>query len=270
MTASSETGLFQSLPLSIRPPRKRKRDREDAGKSPSSWKKHALVMRAFSAQFFAFLKKHPHARCLIIDMNAGDGEGVEIAREQLAFAFIERPISTTTAELATKQSARNIDVILCEKNKIKAAKLRERFNKPGIRIIGDHANVLPFVAGYDYVIVLSDPCGPAGHGERTMAAISRLVPKADFVIALNEYAVRRINGTHRDEAEVGRPGKANATSRRLHGWKDEPLQWRMLLVRKHVAVSKGDPISISQGFGLRLLVVSDFPVVKESQFEVLA
>lgn len=260
--------LFDDLTLAQRSSKRRNRSREDAGKSPLSWKKHDLIKKAVSAQFHAFRVKHPQARCLFVDMNAGDGEGVEIAQKQLAFSFIEIPQSVTTAELAVRNADDLVDVVLCEKNKKKFEHLQARFGHvPGVTIIRDHADVLSLIAGYDYVIVLSDPCGPAGHGEETLAAISRSVPKADFIIALNVSAVKRINGTYQTEAEVGRAGKSNATSRKRHGWKNDPIAWRNRLGRREVAVSRGEPVRISRAFWLRVLVVTDYLVVKDTHFE---
>lgn len=259
----SDATLF---PLTPPGKKRRNRDREDAGKSPQSWKKHTLIRSAL-AQFHAFRISHPKARCVFIDMNAGDAEGVAIMQDQSTFDFIEPPISTPTAELAVRSG---VDVILCEKNRKKRARLQERFGHvPGVRIIGDHAGVLMLIAGYDYALVLSDPCGPAGHGEETLAAISRAIPHVDFIIALNVGAVGRINGTHQSEADVGRPGKSNATSRGRHWWKDDPIAWRKRLGRRMVAVTRGPPVRISPSFGLQVLVISNYLTVKAALFEVV-
>jgi len=259
---SNTGGLPPSPPRS---PPKRKRDRDDAGKGPQSWKKHRLFGLAF-AQFHAFRRKFPNARCVIIDFNAGDGEGVDLAQGDLFGPNRSR----ATAELAAQQAATdNVFVILCEKQADRFAKLKEKYGTtPRVTIIRDHRDVVPLVVGFDYAIVLSDPCGPAGHGEDILGAVSRAVPKADFIIALNLHGVNRINGTHQSAEQVGRAGKANATSRERHGWKNDPYRWQALLGRRHMASSRVIPMSST--FTLQMLVIADFVVVKDSEFEVLA
>lgn len=116
---------------------KRNRRRENAGVSRNSWKKHGLIGRAAQGQACAYRHTHPSARCLIVDMHAGDGVGVPLP--QLDF-FEDHP-SFATAELAMRlaQTIGNTDVILCEQDREKRQLLAEQF--PEATLLDDHAEV---------------------------------------------------------------------------------------------------------------------------------
>lgn len=265
--------LFEALPASAFLARRRNRSRDDAGKSQQSWKKHRHFRRALNAQFNAFDRKHPKARKLILDLNAGDGEGVPLAQLDL---FQSETLSRTTAEMAIAYSDR-ADVILCEKDGKRRKKLRDRFGgNDRVRILANHELIyVPSLAEkYDYVLVLSDPCGPAGHGEWIMAEISRSIRYVDFIIAINLHGVNRIKGTHLSPDEVGITRRergarlANVTSRQRHNWKTSPKRWQRFLGRQHM-ISSG-AMRISSTFIMKMLVISDFPMVKGLDFEVLS
>ena len=230
---------------------KRNRRRENAGVSPNSWKKHGLIGRAAQGQACAYRYTHPAARCLIVDMHAGDGAGVPIPQLDL---FEDRP-SFATAELARRlaQTIGNTDVILCEIDADKRQHLAEQF--PETTILADHAQVPDLIRPeYHWALIFNDPCGYASHGITTMEILASLLP-IDWVIAFNEGALGRLygvqaNGTGPEHPFVTRVREAKAT----YQWMLEPTKWAHLVGSRQMARSK--LIQGSSSFRYRILVMS--------------
>lgn len=234
---------------------RRNRDRENAGKSARSHEKHGLIRKAVQGQVFAFhtLSKG-RGRILLIDGNAGDGEGVP---EDQADLFGDNP-SCATAELMVTigHSRANIDVVLCEKNPAKRSKLIDRF--PNITIIPDHKDAPDCVTRFHiYALWLSDPCGPAEQGIEPMSELAKRI-KSDFVATFNEGFLIRLKGT-----------KAGwETSKELYLPRERPEWWMTTLQRRHMARTR--LIKGSESFHYRVLVISNFLTdpVKRRPFEV--
>lgn len=266
----SETqSLFPELPPARSKPRKR--GYENAGKTANSDKKHSVF--GFAMQQYFKARRVFHGRVLLIDMTAHDGEGVQLWQHELFNADHEPQKSHASAELLVRaaQYDDDADVILCELDDDRRACLIDKFGHlPSVRIIGDHRQLTAMVGGYEYAFIINDPCGPKGHGIETLMMLARLMPVADFVIAINFLAVNRIRGTHQTAEEVGAAGKANATSRALYSWMVDLIEWRRRLQRREVAASP--LLKISKGFHGRVAVFSNSLAerVTRKPFEVLS
>ena len=237
----------------------RNRSRERAGKSESSWIKQGLARRAAQSQAFAYRYVNPSHRIVLIDGNAGDGDGVSVPQADLFEGEINsRPTPQILTELADDLGA--ADVILCERNKAKREKLMARF--PRATILSDHKDASAHIrAEHCYALWLSDPCGPKDHGIATMRALSdnpRI--RTDFVVILNEgFIDSRLRGTS---------DSMWATSRERYLRMVDPLWWAGELRKTSVAYSRR--IAQSQGFHFRLLIVANHlgDVARRKEFTI--
>jgi len=248
---------------------KRNRSRENAGKSDTSWIKHKLIQQAANGQINAYRVRHSTARIAIIDANAGDGEGVPRPQCDL---FEDGPsISIPTPALAASLAVEHGgDVYLCEKDADKRRDLRSRF--PSAVILDDHADVPARLAGYEYVVVISDPCGPSGHGIDHLQSIARHIKYADFVVVFNEGWLRgRLAGvkpaSHPDEDTPSR--RAWQTTQRIYTPMIDPCWWMTTLGRRHIA--RTCLVRASANFQYRVLVVANYlsHAVQRRPFEVI-
>jgi hypothetical protein len=201
-----------------------------------------------------FRVTHRAARILIIDFTAGDGDGVALHQMD----FFRQNLSIPTPRLAVEIGAKHgADVLLCEIDKKRRAMLQTRF--PTTKIIGDHRGAVDHVDGYDYVIVINDPDGPSDHGIEWMQAITKIVPRTDFVVAFNEGFITALRRT---------VGLAWETSRQLYGGL-EAREWKNYLGRQCLASTP--LIHGSARFRYKILVVADHlcDAAKRRPFEVL-
>src|SRR5262249_20575457 len=102
----------------------RSRTRDNAGKSAMSWKKHGMLWRIARGQAHAFRVTHPAARCVLVDMHAGDGAGVDLPQLDLFEPAVSRPSAEVAVHVAREIDA---DVILCEQHRAKRAQLAALF-----------------------------------------------------------------------------------------------------------------------------------------------
>jgi hypothetical protein len=234
------------------PSAKRNRNREDAGKSDASWIKHKLIQQAANGQINAYRVRHSAARIAIIDANAGDGEGVPLPQCDL---FEDIPVSIPTPALAASLAVEHGgDVFLCERKTERREELRKRF--PRAVILNDHADVAAKLFGYEYVLVISDPCGPSGHGIEHLMAIAG--KHTDFIIVFNECFLARVDGVkppnNLDENTPQR--RAWLKAQHLYGPMGDPEWWMTTLKRRHIA--RTCLIRASSNFQYRVLVVANF------------
>lgn len=231
---------------------RRNRDREGAGKSDASWKKHDLIKRLASGQAKAFRTKRS-GRILIIDMHAGDGVGVDELQLDL---FGGNP-SCATAELALRLAADvgNADVVLCEKDRNKRALLEEQF--PDAKIIGDHARAAELIRN-DHVwsLVINDPNGYSKHGIEHMRTIARRVP-SDFIIIFNEGALKRLLGMN-DDAVYDNAFPESVRQKKVeYEWMMQPVEWMQRIGRRRMVRSE-KLIKASSNFHYRVMLVADY------------
>ena len=230
--------------------RKRNRSRDDAGRSKSSYKKHGLVEKVVVGQASAWRAKHKGSLA-IVDMHAGDGIGA--IRPQLD--LFDANVSIPTAALAVAVAARfEGTAILCEKDAGKRDRLAALF--PAAIILDDHRDAPRSVRSINYVIVISDPCGPAEQGipyQREIALANRY---ADFVNVWNYQFHKRLGG-------VGMPDEMS--NRQMRGWNTskvrylplgDPQIWLRQLHRRYLA--RSIPLDQSSNFKPCVLVATNF------------
>jgi hypothetical protein len=229
----------------------RARQRDNAGASPASWKKHRLLWRAASGQAHAYRRTHPHARCLIIDMHAADGAGVPMPQLEL----FGPPPTYPTPLLATRLAATigNTDVVLCEQKRQARRALAQQF--PGALLLADHAELLSVLRPeHRWALVLNDPCGYADHGIEVLQRLTCRV-RLDTLIAFNEAALRRLMGMEESPAKPDTPFVAKVRALRpKYAWMAHPINWARALAARQMAQSvliKGSP-----NFHYRIFVLS--------------
>ena len=245
------------------------------GKTEASWQKHQLLRNIIRSQFGAF-GSHHHGQKLVIDMHAGDGNGVmrkwELQDGQLFLGGLE-PLSQSSAQIAvdcTKEYPETT-VLLCEKSAQKRKTLREMFPVdifPHVHILTNHANAPTIVQEHyqemEWALILNDPEGSSSQGVPSMQAIAQQL-SSDFVIVLNELGIRRHMG-------LKGPGPnamtaASYATRDRDAWMLMLEQWRQRLGRKHAAWTS--IYKQSSCFHFRIVVVSNFfgRVVRRPLFE---
>jgi hypothetical protein len=221
-----------------------RKHREGAGKSDHSWIKHDLAAKAVGAQIGAFRRLFPQARIILIDGNAGDGDGVELKQFDL-FAGVQKSRSTAQllCDLADEHGA---TLCLCERDRAKRHRLALLF--PAATIVANHAEAASLaLTGFNYALWLSDPCGYAGHGVQHMRKVATQILRSDYIIIMNELALKRV---------VGAKGSAYWQPHQKYTPMLTPAWWLGQLPKRFLA--RTPVINQSSGFHFRLMVVSNY------------
>jgi hypothetical protein len=245
------------------------------GINPHSFKKHELVeqvVRMQTARARNFLRRDD--RALVIDMHAGDAAGIKMDQPD----FFRGAESRATPFIAIDAAARLrklgvlCDVVLYEKSPAARADLASRLNGELVYLRGNHRSLLRWDTRrfklYDFALVLNDPNGPAGHGDEMLELLARQVPKADFVIIVNQSACERINGvpgfsTNPDAPAWARSPEAAEAVHRKHSWRLNPLEWARRLHRRTV-LEANRTVGIGAMKG-RVLLVTNAPPERTPQ-----
>ena len=220
----------------------RNRTNDGVGRGINSDHKHNLFKQVASAQI-VILNLKIKGQGLIVDMHAGDGNGIE--KHQLVLPFLEKEfheymLSEPSPRLADKwarQCTPIAEVILCEKQADHRAHLEHFFaSHTHVRIYPNH-NLLEKedLSRYAWIFVFNDPNGPAWHGITVLDHIAQH-PKADFLIVVNELAIQRHSALS-PQGPVGESPRiqgARATSQR-DVWMLDPENWQRRLNRQWVA-----------------------------------
>lgn len=235
-------------------------DRDDAGKSEASWKKHELFHRIAGGQLNAFRYKHSAARIALVDFNAGDGEGVMRGLQLDLFAS---NISLPTPAIAMKIANGHDRIILCEKKPDNFSALKQKF--PIATVVENHSLAINYLNGCDFALVFSDGCGTADLGFEHLEKLATHI-RSDFIIAFNEGWIKRVNGTKSDRW---------ATARTRYGWMSNYPELRERLRRKYIAVTPRlalPPIRSSPNFNYRMLLIANglCDAARRHPFEVLS
>jgi len=222
-----------------------------------------MMKRAANAQI-SILNIKVQGHGLIIDMNAGDGNGVESRQGVLPFPeeefqeYMHSEPSPRIADKLAKKCDPTASIILCERNRVRRKQLEQFFYESHhVQIYGNHEALLNAdFTQYAWVFVFNDPCGPAGHGTQVLEHIAKH-PRADFLIVVNESAIDRLLGLRAEGSEEEEPriqGARKARERYL--WMLDPEEWRQRLNRRLVCWSK-DTIN-NPAFHGRVIVVSNY------------
>lgn len=207
------------------------------GENPASFVKHEAIERLARGQVARarlFLNAGDHVA--IIDMHAGDGRGV-VQPEPDLFRGDEStatPILATGIGEALRRDGYRCDVLLCEKNRDRRSLLTPLAER-GAQILGNHATLPPL--DYRWALVFNDPNGHGAHGDDVLRRVAQEVPKADFLIVVNEASLSRHIGVN-PEQEPGSFAANVAASATKHAWRLAPPEWARLLGRRQVIVSK--------------------------------
>lgn len=189
----------------------------------------------------AVLRRIADGEGVIIDMHAGDGNGVEIAAGQLDMF---RPnVSDATPALAIRFANEGwpaAKVFLCESNFKKRNKLRTIYGSDA-EILRTNRELLKVdYSRFGWAIVLNDPCGPAHHALDVMQHISASVEKSDFIIVINFGALGRLAGVRpfgdnldEDAKVLGCRAKASEFA-----WMTDIDEWRSRLGKRNFAEAK--------------------------------
>lgn len=216
----------------------RRREKDGAGKGEESYRKHFLIRHILGPQIAILAMKFGRGG-LIIDMHAGDGEGVETP--QMDCFGID--LSNGTAEMAVQLAKKwDANVVLCESKQEKRKKLMEIF--PGIPILTTHNRIPKEVRidEYPWVVVLNDPNGHSRHGLDVLDHISRANRISDFIVCVNERSLKRHLG-HADGPDYGEhknlPMLKGCREKCLkYEWMLDRDEWRVFLRKKHGASAR--------------------------------
>lgn len=219
----------------------RKRERDGAGKSVSSWDKHWLIKNLLHPQI-AILTMKVGRGGLIVDMHAHDGSGVSLPQTDL----FDHNMSESTAAMAERVGREcGCHVVLCESITERRNLLRQRFGELDHVTILRSYNDVPKridVASYPWAMVLNDPNGQSKHGEDVLVHIARHRPKSDFIICVNEGALRRHVAVGRDGNDCDKPNARLIAGCRASGdayaWMLDRDRWRRLLGRRYGASAR--------------------------------
>ena len=215
------------------------------GRGKYSHQKHELIERVAKAQvaIAGLPRVLPRgSRIVLIDMMAGDGTGVPT--EQISLFDEERrgeslPTPGILIEKCVpilEQRGHQPTVILCERNRQNRAKLTARYGQRAT-ILNNCRELGKLPSGrFDYALVIVDPNGPADMNVDILAHLSDAVAKADFVIVVNEIAIRRHHGLRPPEEQMHANVKGSAASRELYVWQLEPQSWLHHIGRQQILV----------------------------------
>ena len=234
-----------------------KRHRHNAGIGPKSYEKHFLIKNACSAQI-AILDLKIGGRGVIIDMHAGDGNGAALPQMDM-FREATSEASPVLAERLARccHNPGYADVILCESHPQRRNHLKEQFGTR-VHILSNNKNLLNYdFSCYAWGFVINDPCGHSGHAVDVLEFLSVSLPKADFLIVVNEGSLNRHLGLKlpRKEKEGSLVQHAYESKER-YAWMLDPQNWRRRLQRRSV-VSYAATIN-NRAFRGRVLIVTNY------------
>jgi hypothetical protein len=222
-------------------------ERRGAGWNQKSWIKFGLVQKFVESQAAAFRVRFGKApRVLLVDGNAGNGQGVHLPQPDLFLGdAIAKPTPSIICDLAERIGA---DALLCESKIVRRELLMHQFGKRAT-IIDDHDKVPSHLKDYNYVLWLADPCGTKDLGHMAMREVALRVVTSDFVIVFNEGWLRRLRGV-----KEGEPGWCVSHERYMPmidmDW------WTDHLKKRQVGFTPIIPAS--PGHQFRMLIVSNY------------
>lgn len=237
------------------------------GRTPESWRKHEIIELAELTFLGAAAEIFRGTRGIIIDMHAGDADGVPHPQGDL---FHDNFSSTTPAIAERIVRQHPVTVLLCEKHRRRRESLAKRFGT--FSIIGDHAGAYEFVDGLRlrpvWGVCVSDANGHGKMGIEHMQRLGKLMPRLDFVIVFPQGGARRHialdkNGKEDDNPQVKGAREAVekyewmlSTDMDRFGHVLPSIEWADRLGRRMMAVTR--LISASPGFAFRVIVVSNY------------
>jgi hypothetical protein len=243
------------------------------GQSKFTYRKHTLLQELAEAQIaIARLPQvlGPETRAALIDLTAGDGEGVTTDTPVLpGLPFEARSLATPSILMRCSgmlaDRGRSSTIILCERSRTTRAKLQAGFGSRA-EILKNCRQLLNLRANqYDYGLIIADPNGPKDTNVDVLQHLSSIIPKADFLVVVNESAILRHHGLKPADQQKHANVKGPARTRDRYLWQLEPTSWLRMLKRKHILISRrrfgGKAM---QG---RILLVTNFAHRASSNFD---
>lgn len=223
------------------------------GKTLASFRKHELLLQVIRGQCHAQTARKSLGQMLLIDLTAGDGNGVPLPQPDLFLGLIP---SRSTPEIlySVAQEIPGAQLLLCERLKKRRIQLADAF--PSAQILGD-SNLAPMAIAryYTYALIVSDPCG-MHHNWTVMQAIARRIPRSDFVLTVNEHAIHRVLGVLNPGLNPIHPiVERSWAAQEKYRWMLDPLAWRERLNKRQVAWTS-HVIHASKNFRYRIVVVA--------------
>jgi hypothetical protein len=243
------------------------------GISEDSFIKHAELKRLALAQTYKALNsvlKAPRSCAAIIDMHAGDGNGVPKPQGELFESNESHATPVIALEIAQELRAAGkiCDVFLCEKVDKQRERLEPLAQRYDAALLGDHNTLREELRkGYQWALVFNDPNGPREHGDAVLQWLARKIPKSDFIIVVNEGAIeeRILNvikpSTHPQAPKWCRTWEGIAEVHAKYRWRLNAINWALRLERNCV-------LRASSRFGKhamkgRILLVSNSPITRK-------
>ena len=278
MPPDSDTELpLGDIPVSIVVTKARSRVADGRGVGANSDRKYDLFRRALGRLIQVhFLSSR--GRGLLVDMHAHDGGGVEKRQYDM---FGENVAWSSSRRLIywKKEADRKgipVDLVLCERNAERRAKLAEVAKTEGIEvtILKNNKHLVAWLmkqeqAGvrYDWGVVTNDPCGPKDHGVEVLAELGK-VSRLDFVLIVNELAVKRLNGLQEKGHDIGKNAKLVASCRKAahkYDWVMDCCEWARRVGRKRVL--RSSTLIKNRNHHGRCLVLTNHPTLTGTGFE---
>jgi hypothetical protein len=226
------------------------------GRSRSYELKIELFQKAIPLQAEALIGHTGHGRGIIIDCNAGDGDGTP----QIICEFAQ------TYNGLYGQN--NLDVVFCERIKHCRILLENRY--PHAEVIPDNAYIDEMICPerHRWALIVADPNGYAANQFPTDAfrAISRMGLSTAWVMAFNEGGLARLAGLTKTPYKARFPNDV-AWFRDKYLWMRDPLYWKAWLTKMHVYST--DLTMRSHGYQSRLWIVSNLiaeSVINDQRF----
>lgn len=245
------------------------------GRSRATSLKHHLIKRLAEGQsalaFASILARG--GRAAIIDMHAGDGKGVEADQGELFYKSESRATPVIAAAVAEMLRNRGVpcDLIFCERSKKAREKLWPLAEKHQAIVVRGHKEIK--TKGYVWGLVFNDPNGPADHGDDVLARIASDIPRADFILVVNEGAIREILSVKNPSSNPNalpwnKSAEGIAAQHQKVKWRLDPEAWGLLLRRSAVLASH--TLFKSNRMKGRLLLVSNRPQTLPTGFQLFS
>jgi hypothetical protein len=221
------------------------------GRTPESYRKHELLLHVIRAQCHAQTVRTP-GPIILIDLTAGDGKGVATPQPDLFLGVL--PSRSTPEILYTvSRECPDVTLVLCEEVKKRRDALALAF--PSAILLQDSTKApLLLTRHYRYALIVSDPNG-MHHNIEAMQAITRQVPRSDFVLTLNQLAINRVLGVHIPDPGAHRIVHNAYRAQNKYRWMLDPHAWRRQLHKRQVAQTR-QVMKASPDFHYRILVAA--------------
>lgn len=245
------------------------------GRSKATSQKHHLIRRLAEGQaalaLVSVLSKG--GRAVVVDMHAGDGKGVEADQGELFYRSESRATPVIAASIAGMLRSRGVscDLIFCERSKKAREKLWPLAEKHQAIIVRRHQDIK--TQGYAWGLILNDPNGPGDHGDETLTRIARDMPRADFILVVNEGAIWEILSVKTPSSNPNalpwnRSVESIAAQHQKVQWRLDPEAWGLLLHRSAVLASH--TLIKSNRMKGRILLVSNRPQTLPTGFQLFS